>query len=223
MGLNRAQLCKEIKSRYDVDISPDSIANYETIEPEYNAKSGKNNGMSVKYLRVLADFFGVSSDYLIGISEISSPNPTAQAACEYTGLTEANIEELHRMKEGRDILGLYDYEKFMTNVMGEQLYLECANDILGFLHENTDLLAQYFLMRHSASKIKNPGYIVDPTDEMVTMFETLESFGWEAEKCQTMVVFHSREMGNMISHFFNEKYGKRGYIGGTGVESDGNN
>lgn len=43
----------------------------------------------------LARHFEVSSDYLLGLSDVKSMDPTAQTACEYTGLTETSIELLH--------------------------------------------------------------------------------------------------------------------------------
>ena len=47
----------------------------------------------------IADFFSVSTDYLLGISNIKTPDTTAQAVIEYTGLSEDNISTLHRMRK----------------------------------------------------------------------------------------------------------------------------
>ena len=43
----------------------------------------------------LAKFYGVSTDYLLGLSGTESPDVTVRAAMEYTGLSEAAVERLH--------------------------------------------------------------------------------------------------------------------------------
>lgn len=48
-------------------------------------------------LAKIADYYGVSADYLLGRSEVKSIDPDKQLniACEYTGLSENSIRELH--------------------------------------------------------------------------------------------------------------------------------
>ena len=43
----------------------------------------------------IAQYFGVSTDYLLGLSDTKSPNASAKAAVEYTGLSEEAVERLH--------------------------------------------------------------------------------------------------------------------------------
>lgn len=43
----------------------------------------------------IAQYFGVSTDYLLGLSDTKSPNASAKAAVEYTGLSEDAVERLH--------------------------------------------------------------------------------------------------------------------------------
>ena len=50
----------------------------------------------------LAQFFNVSADYLLGLSDQMSPDVSLRAAAEYTGLSESAVEWLH--------IGLDDFE-----------------------------------------------------------------------------------------------------------------
>ena len=74
-------------------ISKDSLQKYESTEPK-NTKSRANNGMKVEYLRYFADFYGVSADYLLGLSEVATRNETIQGINEKTGLWEDAISRL---------------------------------------------------------------------------------------------------------------------------------
>ena len=60
--------------------------------------SNWQTGESVPDIIKLADiaqYFGVSTDYLLGLSDTKSPNASAKAAVEYTGLSEDAVERLH--------------------------------------------------------------------------------------------------------------------------------
>lgn len=44
-----------------------------------------------------ANFFGVTSDYILGLSDIKKPDASLQAAVGYTGLEESSAETLHAL------------------------------------------------------------------------------------------------------------------------------
>ena len=46
-------------------------------------------------LTKVAQYFNVSADFLLGLSDVESPDANARSAVEYTGLTEAAVEQLH--------------------------------------------------------------------------------------------------------------------------------
>lgn len=50
---------------------------------------------NIMVLKKLAQHFGVSADYLLGLSDTEKPDVTLRAAMEYTGLSEAAVERLH--------------------------------------------------------------------------------------------------------------------------------
>ena len=93
-GLSHESLRKALIEKYGIDISVDSLKNYE-VSTDNHKKAYKNEGMRVEYLRCLSDFYNVSSDYIIGLSEVRSSDPTIKAFMDYTGLDEKAILHLH--------------------------------------------------------------------------------------------------------------------------------
>ena len=96
-GLTLAALSETLTEKYGIRISKESLTNYEVTD-SFHTKARKNEGMSVKYLRCLADFYGVSTDYLLGLSPVPSNNADIQAIGEKTGLTVAAIENIRHIK-----------------------------------------------------------------------------------------------------------------------------
>lgn len=94
-NLSHVALRNALKERYGIDISKDTLINYET--GLNHAKTKKNLGMRVEYLMYFADFFGVSSDYLLGLSDVRSPDLDTRSICQKTGLTEKSLETLQTM------------------------------------------------------------------------------------------------------------------------------
>ncbi len=60
-------------------------------------------------LAKISTFLGVSSDYLIGISDFSNPDISAQAACAYTGLSEQVIEKLRVLAASKRVVVNHDF------------------------------------------------------------------------------------------------------------------
>ncbi len=53
----------------------------------------------IDFIYKAAQFFNVSADYLIGRTNASTQNEDIRAICDYTGLSEAAVSELHNNKE----------------------------------------------------------------------------------------------------------------------------
>ena len=80
-----------------IQISKDSLRDYE-ISSQYRAKAEKlpNLGMRIEYLCALADFYGVSTDYLLGRTQVRTPDVLVKTISEQTGLGEKSIELLRQ-------------------------------------------------------------------------------------------------------------------------------
>lgn len=90
-GYSHQKLSEELRKRYEIKISKDALITYEA--PEFHTNAGANDGMSVRYLRCLADFFSVSTDYLLGLTDEATPDMDERAACEYLGLTAEAVRK----------------------------------------------------------------------------------------------------------------------------------
>lgn len=50
---------------------------------------------NIEMIAILSEYYQVSSDYLIGISDVSTLDKDYRFVCEYTGLSELTVKELH--------------------------------------------------------------------------------------------------------------------------------
>ena len=62
---------------------------YETGETLPNAEN----------IKKLVEYFGVSSDYLLGLSDVPTTDTTIQAICNYTGLSDDFVSWLSSHKD----------------------------------------------------------------------------------------------------------------------------
>lgn len=97
---------------------------------------------NIEQLIKLADFFDVSTDYLLGRTEVQSTDADIKAVCEYTGLDEMAIYTLQTLKEQAsktkifyyineflsDEQEIMDFISLLHNVVWENVkreYLKC--------------------------------------------------------------------------------------------------
>ena len=98
-GLSRNRLADELSLKCNQDISGEMIRRYELV-PKSNDVKHANTSMSVKVLHALAEYFGVSTDYILGRTDIKSPDMSINAIAAFTGLTEESIIYLHQITVG---------------------------------------------------------------------------------------------------------------------------
>ena len=81
-------------------ITQDTLAT--TIGVKRQTVSLYKSGQSMpdaEVLRDIAVFFGVSSDWLLGLTDVRMPNTDVQAICARTGLSETAVSGLMNMKQ----------------------------------------------------------------------------------------------------------------------------
>lgn len=100
-GLSHESLSNALFKQYGVKVSTDSLINYEVSNP-HHARAYKNQGMRVEYLRCFADFYQVSADYLIGISDVKSQDSSISTIVKSTGLSESAALSLKIAKDAAD-------------------------------------------------------------------------------------------------------------------------
>lgn len=92
-GLSHEKLSKALKEQCGCSISADSLMNYEAPD-EFHTKKYKNLGMKIESLLYLATFYGVSSDYILGLTDIKADNFAVRKIAELTGISEDNVNFL---------------------------------------------------------------------------------------------------------------------------------
>ena len=93
--LSFEQLSKQLAER-GVNISHTNLKNYEINDP-IHPLYGRTRSMSIEYLVAFADFYDVSVEYLLGLS--NSRKQEYHQISEQLGLCDGAIEELIRCKE----------------------------------------------------------------------------------------------------------------------------
>ena len=119
-----------------VGISTSNLGDYE---------NDSKNPTIDRLLRI-AEFYGVSLDYLAGRTEIKSPEPTIRAICDATGLSEDAVRRLRSNREMMDIgddectIGLAPHTTATVEMEPFGKYLNIACEMLSILisHKSLD-------------------------------------------------------------------------------------
>ena len=117
-GLSHDKLIKQLNERYGVSVSRDSVMAYE-ISDEKRSKASKlpNMGMRAETLYCLADFYGVSLDYLLGKTDIKSFDTDLKSVCEYTGLSEQAVENIWSFCHTSCDVGIFSAARFISGIL----------------------------------------------------------------------------------------------------------
>lgn len=98
--VDRAERFKKARTEFNVhgsqtreQVYKDTGIAVSLLEDLENYK--KDRQVSYQKIAVLAHYYGVSANYLLGLGNYSIIDDRAQAACEYTGLSETSIMNLH--------------------------------------------------------------------------------------------------------------------------------
>ena len=101
----------------------------------------------------LARHYGVSTDYLLGLSNIKTPETTAQAVIKYTGLSEENVQTLHEMSERIFDKGISKRDGDIVAFDGNKPFIDCLNDLLEAMYNDREFLMNHYIrLRRKAMK-----------------------------------------------------------------------
>ena len=123
-GLSHFKLSCALEDELGVSITEGSLINYE-VANALHSKFGANAGMSTKNLVALAQFFGVTTDWLLGLSDVPTPGADLRSACEYTGLSSMSAQRIKQFGYGAILSQIIETTVFgavMTNI---QEVLDC--------------------------------------------------------------------------------------------------
>lgn len=75
-----------------------------TIAKHYNGERDISSSFVVKY----AEFFHVSTDYLLGLTAASTTDKDVRYVCNYTGLSEASIRKIQNITQNLKLKKLFE-------------------------------------------------------------------------------------------------------------------
>ena len=130
-GISNITLSKEIKEKYGITISVDSLESYECYDPQYPDRFGRNMKMKLERIVVLADYYGVSVDYLLGSSAIKTPDLYVHSIMHETGISEENAITLRRAKRVSEENN-YEEKKLWILELTSLLNIRAPGSPLGF-------------------------------------------------------------------------------------------
>lgn len=106
-----------------------------------------------KTVSELAKHYGVSADYLLGLSEVITPDATAQAVIAYTGLSEDNVRTLHNAAESSGGTIIAEEEDRQLTFDGNKPFLDCLNDLLdAVFYDRETIIKHYIRLRRTTMK-----------------------------------------------------------------------
>lgn len=225
-GLSYESLRKALMEEYGIDISVDSLKNYE-VTKDGHVRAYKNEGMRLSYLRCFADFYGVSSDYILGISDVKSQSMAVKMIVDSTGLSEENVMALcltqalsslylAQEKQDREMQAVESEVKQRLHLdkyplTGLSLAAICfnfkslINDTIKAATTDEGILFDYGNLRSTAPTIDNFDGSFDPDFQ-----KQLAERGLTSLPAPLYVRFMSDELAKKIDRYFIGKYG-RGY------------
>lgn len=112
---------------------------------EYYEKGKRKPDIEV--LVRLADYYGVSTDYLLGLSDVSTTDKDIKFICNYTGLSETSVKILN---SANDLFKL-EYMQ-VINFLIEEIGLSYANETIEINENVIGKIADYFFYDYAAEK-----------------------------------------------------------------------
>lgn len=77
--------CSGDKLAEDTALSKGAISNY----------TNRKSEAKIFPLAAIAQYFGVSTDYMLGLTDVKAVKPDLKSSCEYTHLSDSAVEQLH--------------------------------------------------------------------------------------------------------------------------------
>lgn len=125
-----------------LEIDRGTIAKYET----------QSRIPSYEHLTLFAKYFKVSTDYLLGISDVQSNDTDMQAVCAYTGLSEEAVKNIKEKIEYFDTSTGSEYAINCQQVVSQTLASDCFWDIaesLIYMYTDSTIYNDYCDLWHN--------------------------------------------------------------------------
>lgn len=136
--------------------------NTSTITKHYNG----DRTISTEYVIKYAKYFGVSTDYLLGLSDIATTDTNIRSICDYTGLSEKSVNILNDLLNA----GYYGYCKTI-NALIEEINFKILDSTEELYKENESVIkgiCEYFGNSIASSQevlVASNGMIINKSQE----------------------------------------------------------
>lgn len=170
-----------------------------------------NTECPAKNIVKIARYYGVSTDYLLGLSNVKSTDTELKGVCQYTGLSEKTIKKLHERAE-------FDkkYPKYKNGLEHLDIFVEnCGFYIFDYLDKYIDSVSLCGAIEKKFPNINfssnDSGLVVDLEEGEIRRKtfsddekEAIEDYHEETEEKQPLYIYKLQKM--FIE--FAEKYGE---------------
>ena len=207
-GISHEILAIVLKTNYDIDITPASLKKYEKTDATKNI-DGKSvpycyiKGMRTEYLCTFADFYGVTTDYLLGYTDIADVSLDVRQAAEVTGLAPISVKYLNKLwddgKIPKNNPGFISPDKI--SYLRPHYVFEKIIENTSFIKSFSFLTLKYCSMKHNRTqhlKYRNKDINIDkitdykiPYEEKFTRYQiilkTEEFIDWFYEEVTSLL------------------------------------
>lgn len=212
-GLSHEKLRDELQNNYGVSIDKSSLINYEIAQPNHS-KAYANQGMQVRNLRILAQFYGVSTDWLLGTSDIRSADPGIHDIISFTGLSEDTALRLYAWHHIDEVINdnlpsippparkvIEDARNVHDPELVSRQSLDIVNRITEAISHNPTILCNCFQKYMSATSLHIKACVAEE-DELRTNDSVPTSLEEEATKQGFAIIRAGNASKWYLSQFF---------------------
>lgn len=159
----------------------------------------------------LARHYGVSTDFLLGLSDIKTPETTAQAVISYIGLSEENVKTLHEMSKNIYDKGISKIDGDTVVLDGNKPFIDCLNDLLDAIYNDREtILKHYIRLRRKTQRSDaiDKWYVMGEVRGSIPGFEPSQYSNWASQipHDNELVEFDCMVIARKVEEILKNKY-----------------
>ena len=120
-----------------------------TVTKHYN---GTRN-LTIDFIAMYARYFNVSSDYLLGLSEVRTVSPDTAMICRVTGLDDKAVQTLSEINDPTNFESPKEIIQTLNYILGELDYREQENGFRGNGQSVLLRLSEYLMNRGEEAQV----------------------------------------------------------------------
>ncbi|WP_407383358.1 helix-turn-helix domain-containing protein [Ruminococcus sp.] len=148
---NTADIIKELRTnekltQTELGTQLANILGIKEVRQDDISRYEHGSELSIALLKAYSKRFHVSTDYLLGLTNTATTDKDTRVICDYTGLSEKAVEELHTLTEIYEYIDLSSKLKSAWICEGIRGYASVLNDFIekGYLRVIIGLATDYY-------------------------------------------------------------------------------